>query len=251
MKVLFLVWQDAKSRSWYPVGRLTYENGLFHFVYTQGAEDAKNFKPFGGMRDFGKHYMSPELFPFFANRILRSNRPEYKQFLKWLNIGKDGNEADPLLVLSRSGGRSETDSLALFQCPEKDAEGVYETLFFAHGIRHLPTEVLRVVENLKYGTILFLMRDIQNKHDPHALALRTGEPIVAVGYCPRYHAVDFTDLLDNDSSAVEVFVEKVNNDAPTQLRMLCKIRASWPNSFEPCSSMPYQPIFQENYLTAV
>ena len=81
MKALFIAWQDSKTRSWSPVGRLTRESGLYHFVYTRGAEKVSNFRPFGRMQDLHKVYQSKELFPIFANRILAKSRPEYQDYL--------------------------------------------------------------------------------------------------------------------------------------------------------------------------
>jgi len=51
MKTLFIAWQDAQSRSWAPVGRLTREDGIYQFVYTRGAEEMSNFRPFGWVQD--------------------------------------------------------------------------------------------------------------------------------------------------------------------------------------------------------
>src|SRR5712691_11405148 len=100
MKALYLAWQDPASREWLPVGRLTYENKRYRFVYTSGAKKSKNFFPFGRMRDLESVYESTDLFPLFANRILSKSRPEYQQFLHWLNVTED--EADPLALLART-----------------------------------------------------------------------------------------------------------------------------------------------------
>ena len=81
MKVLYLAWQDPDQRNWVPVGKLSFENGFYHFVYTQGAKKFPNFVPFGRMTDLYATYESKELFPLFANRLLSKSRPEYKDFL--------------------------------------------------------------------------------------------------------------------------------------------------------------------------
>ena len=69
MKKLFLAWQDPIKRAWFPVGRLTYENDWYEFVYLKGAEKAKEEYSFSGiwsLNDFDKVYRSQELLPVFS-----------------------------------------------------------------------------------------------------------------------------------------------------------------------------------------
>jgi len=40
MKTLFLAWQDYESRSWSPIGRLTFDEKRYQFVYIQGGKKA-------------------------------------------------------------------------------------------------------------------------------------------------------------------------------------------------------------------
>src|SRR5690606_12013686 len=156
-------------------------------------------------------YESTELFPLFSNRLLSKNRPEYQEFLEWLNIpiGKD----DPLALLSRSGGIRGTDSLVIFPCPEPTPEGKYTLTFFSQGLRYLTREALEVIVNLKSDTRLYLLPDVQNPIDPLAIALRTETPVCLVGYVPRYFVEDFHFLLQRDyKNSVMVFVDRVNHN---------------------------------------
>ena len=241
MNVLFVAWQDPVDRSWQPVARLSFENNRFRFVYTKGAKSAKNFVPFGRMKDLTCVYESKELFPLFTNRLLSKNRPEYKDFLGWLNIenGKD----DPLAVLARSGGKRGTDSLRIFPCPTPTPDGKYQLYFFSQGMRYLRKEILNVLAEIESGTQLYLMLDIQNPFDSLAVALRTQKPQVLLGYVPRYFVEDFHHLLKvKNGESVKVVIDRVNQDAPIQLRLLCKISADWPDDFQPCSGELYQPL---------
>ncbi len=88
------------------------------------------------------------------------------------------------------------------------------------------------------------MVDWQNSYDPWAVALRTGDPIALVGFCPRYFAQTFRSLLERRDLKVEVVVERVNLDAPTQLRLLCRLIAPWPEDFYPFSEEQYEPLVQ-------
>lgn len=240
MRKLFIAWQNSDTREWRPVGQLTLRGNRYRFRYTKGAEKAAGFVPFGRMRDLNTIYESEDLFPLFANRVLPRSRPEYSEYLKWLNIpsGKD----EPLALLSRTGGIRGTDSLMVFACPEP-LDGKYLVHFFCHGINHLPPESLQTIDELEIGTRLYLMLDVQNDFDRMAVALRSEQPKVIVGYVPRYFAVDFRRLLTGVKQAtVNVLVEGINREAPVQLRLLCRISAEWPKGFRPCSGRDFEPI---------
>jgi hypothetical protein len=243
VKELYLAWQDPIDRWWIPVGRLSFdsEKCIFRFVYTKGAEISPNFQAFGPMKDLHVAYESKELFPLFKNRLLEKSRPEYKRHLEWLNMPVD--EIEPFMMLATTGGIRETDTLEVFACPERNGNGKYETHFLSHGLRHLDKHSIKRVDGLCIGERLFVMPDPQNPYDPSALALRTTDPMVLVGYCPRYLTHDFGEVLEKcGPDALHVTVERVNDDAPLHLRLLCKLVSPWPEGFEPCSDETYQPL---------
>lgn len=234
MKALFVAWQDPNSRRWLPVGRLTHEGGVYRFVYTRGAKESTNFTPFGRMVDLDAAYVSEVLFPLFANRVLPKSRPEYQDYLRWMGLSE--KEHDDLDVLARTGGQRATDTLEMFPCPEPTKSNAYEVFFFSHGLRYLIPENQARINTLKQGEELFLVRDIQNPQDQTALLMRTSDPMSLVGYCPRYYSAEFTRLLEAvGKDKVKVTVEQTNPDAPSQLRLLCKLSAPWPANFSPCS----------------
>ena len=240
MKKLFVAWQNPEDRSWLPVGRLTLDNNEYKFVYTKGAIKNKKFYPFARMKKLDGIYESKELFPLFANRLLSKKRPEYKDFLKWLNL----NEDDPINLLARTEGIRTTDTLMVFPCPEKQTDGTYHIHFFVHGIRYLPDYNIEEINKLQPEDRLYLMFDIQNQYDFQAIALRT-EKMILVGYYPRYLTHDFYSLLRNNDHVdknVTVLVERVNQNAPIQFRLLCNVTGVWTDDFKPCSSELYEPI---------
>ena len=63
---LFVIWQDAESRRWHPVGRLTKKDREYRFEYINGASEAPSFTPFAGMRELDCVFVSDTLFPLFA-----------------------------------------------------------------------------------------------------------------------------------------------------------------------------------------
>jgi len=242
MRVFFIAWQDPESRSWRPVGRLTFDNETYKFVYTKGAL-TRNFIPFGFMHDLHSSYESPTLFPLFTNRLLTKNRPEYNEFLNWLNLTPDGDNSASQLALT--GGIRGTDSLMVFPLPEPQSNHTYYVQFLCHGIRYLAEEAQKLIAQLKPGTRLYPMFDVQNMADPSAISMRT-EPAMIIGYIPRYFVHDIRILLSTgQEDSARIFVEKVNPDAPVQFKLLCSFTSNWPKGFRPFSGSLFQPIDQE------
>ncbi len=239
---LFLAWQDPIDRRWLPVGYLEVnEKGDYVFRYTLGSLYSNRFMPIDPMRDLGKVYEFSDLLPWFENRMLSKSRPEYKRYIEWLNVKDNGN--DPLTVLAITEGVRGTDSFEVFKCPVPNSEGEYEVQFFSHGLRYLRQDCINRVNELDTGESLRIMLDVQNEYDYMALALRTEDPLTVVGYCPRYLTQDFYTILEEcEPSDIEVSVQKVNIDAPLNIRLLCKIVAPWPENFKPCSGPEYKPI---------
>lgn len=239
MKV-YLTWQDPENRRWHTVGELTYDQARYRFRYTKGATISPNFKPFGRLTALDKTYFSDELFALFENRILSKSRPEYNDYLRWMDINKSDG-VNPLEILARSGGERATDGMQIYPAPEKNADNRYQSYFFVHGIRHLPKEVEARINQLKENDRLYPMLDISNPYDRFAISLRTGDPAYMVGYCPRYLAKDAHNLT-NHTSDLKITVVKVNQDAPSQMRVLCQIDSEWPNNFSACSDEECTPL---------
>ena len=251
MKTLFLAWQDpGTARRWYPVGKLTETDGCCQFVYTQGALDAQHagFCPLPSFPDLHATYESTQLFPLFSNRVLSPARPDYAEFVGWLSLPK--GEGNPFALLARSGGKRATDTLAVFPCPEMDAEGLYHIHLFVHGLSHMTSAAIARAETLEAGETLLVMPDIQNPTEPNALMVRTAErfpgDLSLLGYFPQYLLDDLAHLLktsDNPREAIKVVVERVNPvPAPVQFRLLCCVSMKWPDGFRPFSSSAYQSI---------
>lgn len=237
---LILSWKNSTTHMWTPVGRLKFQNKYYSFQYTKGALNSKEFKPFEKMNDLNKIYESEELFPLFKNRLLQKSRPEYQEYLDWLNIAD--KEMHPMDELALTGGVRATDSLQLFPIPAEQ-NGYYEVKFFSHGIRYLAPSYVERANKLKEGDKLYIMKDIQNSHDKDALTLRTEDPPELVGYCPKNYVQDFNDLIDrNGSENIDVRVVKNNLTAPSQLKLLCQFRAKWYKGFTPFSDEDFHPL---------
>jgi len=239
---LVLSWKNSTTHMWTPVGRLKYQNNHYVFQYTKGALNTKEFKPFEKMDNLNKVYESEELFPLFKNRLLQKSRPEYSEYLDWLDIS--GKEMHPMEELALTGGVRATDSLQLFPMPIEN-NGYYEVKFFSHGIRYLASSYIERANKLENGDKLYIMKDIQNSHDRYALTLRTEDPPELVGYCPKNYVKDFNSLIEeNGAENIEVSVIKNNKRAPSQLKLLCKFKAKWYEGFTPFSDEGFQSIVE-------
>jgi hypothetical protein len=241
MSKAFVMWQDEETRDWFVVGRLDHNESTYTFRYTKGAKLSPRFQFFPQMDSFERSYTANELFPLFSNRLLPKSRPEYADFVRWL--GLEGQEPREMLLLARGEGKRETDNITVHACPEKNHNGQYHILFFSHGIRYgfNPESSDKRLKDVKAGDRLFPTFDVQNPKDANAILLRTDDPIQFVGYCPRYLAHDFKELQEKTKN-LHIIVERVNLDAPSRFKLLCKASADWPEEFSPCSGEQYQPI---------
>jgi hypothetical protein len=243
MSSLFVALRPAtpETAGWRPVGRLEHDGRLYRFWYTHGARQP-GFRPFTGMEDLNQVYESEHLFPLFANRLLSESRPEYEAYLRWGGFDPD-NPPDPILVLGVTEGIRQTDSVEVFPCPSPGTDGCYFSKFFLHGIRWLPPAAISRVANLQAGESLKLMADLQNSHDPWAVAVRTEMDRSLIGYVPRYLAHDVWRLVQEcQVDFIKLSVGRVNPDAPLQNRVLCRMHACWPDGFRPCSGDEFLPI---------
>jgi len=245
IQALYVAWQQPQSRRYFPVARLVAGIGdareMYEFAYINGAGEAakEGFQPFLAFPSFEEVYRSNELFPFFSNRLMSRNRPDFPAYIQ--SLGLDLN-ADPMLILTRSGGTRATDSIELFSPPiHVEEDGVFQTFFWMHGFRYLDVQQQARVLSLQPGEELFPSPENCNPVDPQAIQLLTVERI-KVGFAPRYLANEVTEFLNSDAKC-RIFVERVNpNPAPTQQRLLCRLDACWPSHSLPFSSDKYQPI---------
>jgi hypothetical protein len=133
---LFVLWFDPSQRSIVPVARLVHrheaEGDVYEFRYVRGALDAsaRGFLPFLAFPDLHQVYLSRELFPFFANRVMPSTRPDYLEYVETLGLSRA--QADSMAILARSGGTRETDRIELCAMPARDERsGAYTAYFLA------------------------------------------------------------------------------------------------------------------------
>ena len=239
---VYLAWQSPDTRNWHVVGALTKISKGYEFHYTKGAISAEKFSPFSGMEELNKSYVSEELFPLFYNRLLSKKRPEYPRFIQWLDLPEE--QATPMNILARSGGLRGTDQLQVFRKIKVQETGEFEHFFFVHGLSYLTKSAQKRVNSLVKNEHLFLCLDCQNQYDENAVMIRAKNPAEIVGYCPRYLAKDIGALLKISDNLV-VSVEKTDQDAPINYRLMCKVTGKVK------SNMMDKFLAQEEYLFTV
>lgn len=227
-KSVYLAYKKSlPCNTWHVIGILSYndQTNLYSFKYTNGVLEDTNFRPFNGMEDLYQEYESQELYPLFKNRILYEKRPEYAQFIEWLGLNQ---KANPLDILSVSGGQRITDTLQTFGKVETKENGEFSHSFFIHSLSWLTHYQLEKISQLAPKEKLYFCLDPQNEFDPNAVLIRTKDPKEIIGYCPRYLSETVAKLLVQDPNAISLEVDIVNKDAPLQYRLKCLLTGKFP-----------------------
>jgi len=242
-RILFVAWQNPTTRRIHPVARLLRQEGepAWEFVYIRGARDAEvsGFYPFPGLPVFDEVYTSDEIPPLFENRLMPKSRPDRGDFLERLGLGRDENEAIP--ILARSEGRKATDTIEVFGLPSFDENRrVYSFLCFLRGIRYVDGAEERI-RALQPGKELVLHHEKDNVADK--LAIKAGDgTLQELGWIPQT-LVEDVHVLQEKGSTIRASVERVNaNPAPVQLRLLVRLEAGEVEGFVPFAGERYQPI---------
>lgn len=251
MKSLFLAWQapkdSTKSRAWFPIGRLDAESAgpestSWRFRYTGGAERAARevgFEPLVSFPKFHEDYHSEKLFPLFHNRVLSSKRADFPEFIEWLGLSRE--EADPISILSVSGGTRVTDNLQTFPKLEAADDGSFQMRFFAHGLRHLPEASRTRAAQLRAGEKLRVMIEVNNPATRLAVTLHTDD-YTMVGWAPRYLVDDLVKCIPK-APEIEVSVVKVNHlHAPLNQSLLVEYAGKAPENHHLMSSPDFTPL---------
>jgi len=245
-KTLFLAWQDqVKTRSWYPIGRLDADPSAqaYSFRYVRGAERARTeagFKPLESFPQLAETYTSKELFPIFLNRVLSRGRSDFNEWVEQLALSPE--TADPIDLLSLSGGARQTDSLEVFPKIEPQADGGFKCRFFLHGTHHLNDNARERIKRLETGEQLQVAVELNNPVTDLALQLQTGNnDYYVIGWAPRYLINDFFRAISQTQSKLLAHVVRLNPEpAPSKQRVLIEIQGILPPGYQPMTDGDYQ-----------
>ena len=254
MKSLYLAWQapaeSDRSKAWFPIGRLDSESEdpddpHYRFRYIGGAKRAEEevgFKPLVSFPDFQQDYRAGKLFPLFHNRVLSPKRADFAEYIDWLDLSE--KEADPISILSVSGGVRVTDKLQTFPKVDADAQGNFNLRFFAHGLRYLNEESQARAKALTAGDTLRIMVEVNNPATRLAVTLHS-EDYVMVGWAPRYLVEDLVKCIPN-APEIEATVVKVNSGhAPLNQSLLIEYSGRSPKDYHLMDSPDFSPLVGE------
>ena len=110
----------------------------------------------------------------------------------------------------------------------------------AAGIRHRDGAA-EAVDSVRAGDVLELADEPDNPVNQRAILVstRTGH---RVGWVPDCLLDTIHELTELDA-AIQVTAEHVNPPtSPPHMRLLCRLRAPWPDGYEPLTGPDYQPI---------
>ncbi len=221
---LIVAWQHPTSRLISPVGLLEHGVG-YRYRYLRRAPAVEGFLPFLSFPQWDRTYLAARLFPLFQQRIMSPRRPDFRQFLRQLDLDEN---ASPWEQLARSEGRRTGDTVQVFPIPAVHPDGHSTCRFLVHGIRHVTQGQL---PELHRGDHLELLADPANPVNPAAVLVCT----VAgrrLGYVPDLLLEHLRAL--RDTAPVTLTVEHVNGlEAPVHLRLLVCLDGSAPSAYEP------------------
>lgn len=243
MSTLFVAWQAADAgRAWFPIGRLDASKAKDEYVfrYTRGAlraHERAGFEPLVAFPEFERRYESSELFPLFKNRVLDPGRKDFAEYLEWLAL--DPGSADPIEILSLTGGERQTDSLEVFPKVNKLPDGSFNCRFFLHGLRHVSDAGRQRAERLTAGESLQVAVEVNNPASGLAVQLQTHDCHI-LGWAPRYLVQDLCTAI-SEHSRIQAKVTRINRiEAPSARRVLVELTGSLPVDVEPMTSDEYE-----------
>lgn len=245
-KTLFLAWQDKRlTRAWFPVGRLDVLKSprAYRFRYTQGAERASKkvgFEPLLDFPDWRRSYESSDLFPLFQNRVISSERKDFSEYLRMLDLPQT---AEPAEILEVGGGYRATDNFEVFPKIERRPDGSFRCRFFLHGSRYVCPAAIDRTDRLQQGERLYVTLELTNPVAGVAVQIQTTDYHV-IGWAPRYLVNDLVQAMAHAPGEYAAKVVRINpSPAPSKQRLLVELSGSWPE-YEPMSSGDFEPLIQ-------
>ena len=243
-RTLFLAWQDkANTRQWFPVGRLDadVEAANYRFRYTGGARRAQQEVGYPlaiEFPDLKREYRASVLFPTFQNRVMSPRRPDFLEYLRKLDLPE---HADPIELLSVSGGYRVTDAYGVFPRLVKDPDGSFVCRFFLHGWRHASSAAQERIDSLQTSETLLIALELTNPAGPLAVQIQTTDYHM-IGWAPRYLVYDLAMAMAESTGEYAARVVRINDQPrPRTQRVLIEMSGRW-ETHEPMTGEDFRPL---------
>lgn len=242
MKTLFIAWEYPDLQKLITVARLSRKDNKYILCYTRGALEVGYFVPGGPFAGKESIYVSDELLPFFENRILNRKRPEFKDFLRWLDL--DYSSYDPLVILILTEGERATDRFKIFPLPEIKTDGSFNLKFFINEINN--TNYEEIFSHLHLDDPLSLRLKPQAKIEKNTIFLETKDSKILIGSLPTYLCQYFSQIFKNNkASNLQIIVTKINTDTRFSYKFLCSLSARFNLDDIPFKYEEFKPIAKE------
>ena len=135
---------------------------MHRFRYTKGAERACESIGFETLLDFprmDRAYESSDLFPLFRNRVMWPQRPDFSEYLRMLDLPET---AEPVEILSVSGGYRMTDTFEVFPRIVRDPDGSFSCRILPAWLASRELGVAARIEDLQLDEKLYLTIELTN-----------------------------------------------------------------------------------------
>lgn len=197
---LFMGWTDPVSKLWFPIKKMTWDNGKYYTVYLHGMQAAMEVSAShrtlvkSGLAKLDRVKVSNDIDVSFRTRM-PVNRPFTDTLkLERLGLSTDLNQFDPFGYVARSGGYAGEDTSDLFAEVTPD---LFERYHFYFGIRYIEgIDISKYIFQVQLGTKL-IVKDGLIYHQDFLL-----------GKAPGYIA----DLAKHHPQAIELTVAQINHD---------------------------------------
>ena len=233
------------TRAWFPIGRLDvlHDPRSYRFRYTQGARrahESAGFEPLLDFPELTRNYESSDLFPLFRNRVISSERRDFADYLRMLDLPQT---AEPAEILGVGGGNRATDNFEVFPKIERRDDGSFRCRFFLHGSRYVSAASVARTDQLQVGEQLYITLELTNPVGGVAVQIQTTDYYV-IGWAPRYLVGGLVQAMAHAPGKYAAKVARINpSPAPSKQRLLVELSGSWP-AYEPMASGDFEPLVQ-------
>ena len=189
--------------------------------------------------DIRREYQASELFPLFKNRVIKSGRQDFADYVGNLGLPQ---EANPIEILTMNGGHRATDTFEVFPKLEQSDQGNFVCRFFLRGSRYVSEAAQQRYKSLLPNDRLHIAVELTNPVTPLAIQFQT-QDYHMIGWAPDYLARDLATTLEDSSASYSAHVVRVNPlPTPARHRLLIEMCGPWNDEREPMSSKDFEPL---------
>lgn len=226
---LFMGWTDPASKLWFPIKKMTWNNGKYYTVHLQGMLSAMEVSAShrtlvkAGLAKLDRVRISNDIDVSFKTRM-PVNRPFTDTWrLRRLGLSTDLNQFDPFEYVARSGGGVGGDTSDLFPEITPNGSGIYHFHFSSGHIEGL--EIAEYIKKLHIKDRSILTQGMIYDGD------------FCVGKAPGYIA----DIEKHHPHSIEITIAQVNHDIYNGGKLLYKASIN-SKILTPFSDLHYQPL---------